>query len=73
MGNNSHPILYFSFHSFISLGAATLHIVLSTNQCAMKQQFTSTRSKYTGHDSNFLNFSELLLSLQYTRFFFIRN
>ena len=32
MANNSHLIFYFPFHSFISLGAATLHIIVSTNQ-----------------------------------------
>ena len=31
MANNSHPIFYFPFHSFIRLGAATLHIIVSTN------------------------------------------
>ena len=38
MANNSHPVFYFPFHSFISLGAATLHIIVSTNQV------------YTGYD-----------------------
>ena len=32
MANNSHPIFYFRFHSFMSLGAATLYIIVSTNQ-----------------------------------------
>ena len=32
MANNSHPIFYFLFHSFISLGAATLYVIVSTNQ-----------------------------------------
>ena len=29
MANNSHPIFYFPFHSFISLGAATLHVIVT--------------------------------------------
>ena len=35
MANNSHPIFYFLFHSFISLGAATLYIIVLTNQTEM--------------------------------------
>ena len=32
MANTSHPTVYFPFHSFISLGARTLLIIVSTNQ-----------------------------------------
>ena len=36
MANNSHPIFYFPFHSFIDLGTAILHIIVSTNQLQSK-------------------------------------
>ena len=32
MANNSHPIFYFPFYSFVSSGVITLSIIVSTNQ-----------------------------------------